>query len=139
MSCEQELSGTDLKIIQYSIVNVNPYIDDCDEDERKKGEVTKGEVKEGEGNEEEQAETKAGWNRRVLFTDTISTTQDMTEADFTAWVIALNFQRPEARKVKHCDKQYLRVCYTVQCRLPVPEANYPKRQVEVLERMLKKM
>lgn len=123
MSCEADLSGTDLKIIQYSIVTVDPYLKDCDYDDDEPCE----DEEEGRGHHPYQSP-------RVLFgPSTISTTQDMTEADFTAWVIALNFGNPTARKVGRCEKQYLRVCYSVQCRLPMPDANYKKRQVEILE------
>lgn len=99
MSCDQDLSGTDLKVVQYTIVSVNPYTED------------------GE--------------RIIAGPDTVATSDDMNPTDFTAWVIALYIQRyPE--RIPHRDKQYLRVCYCVQCRLTVPDADYDKQQVDAL-------
>ena len=110
MACDQDLSGTDLKIIEYTIVSVDPNIEDDD------------------------------W--RVLQpTKTVATTQDMTENGFTAWVIALFFQQPsEARdraerrlgKDDENWKQYLRVCYCVQCRMAIPETDCCQEQANAL-------
>jgi hypothetical protein len=110
MSCDADhLSGCDLKVISYWIINANPYIDDCEEFE------------------------EGTTDSRILFgPKTISTTQNLSEADFTAWVIALNIQE-DPEKVKHCDKQYLRVCWALVCRVPLPMANYPKKELEVAQ------
>lgn len=93
MSCDKDLSGTDLKIVEYSIVSVEPNLPD---------------------------------DRRIIVpTKTIATTQDLDESGFTAWVIADNCGslRPS---------QYLRVCYCVQCRFPVADANWDKQQTDAL-------
>jgi hypothetical protein len=122
MACDQDLSGTDLKIIEYTIVSVDPNIEND------------------------------AW-RVIQSTQTVATTQDMTENGFTAWVIALFFQRPsEARtlaeerfgKVDRAYaeerlgrdyeswKQYLRVCYCVQCRMAIPETDCCQEQANAL-------
>jgi hypothetical protein len=91
MSCDKDLSGTDLKIIEYTIVSVDPDIQDDD--------------------------------LRVLQPmRTVATTEDMNENGFIAWVIAIYFQQPEHRRLGEGEnwKQYLRVCYCVQCRMPIP-------------------
>lgn len=105
MSCDKDLSGTDLKVVEYSIVSVDPDIEDDD--------------------------------RRLLYGPAlITTTEDMTEADFAAWVIALYIQRPRPeilhRMVEHEEKQYLRVCFYVQCRMTIPDVNYEKQQAKQL-------
>lgn len=110
MACDTDLSGTDLKIIEYTIVSVDPDIEDDD------------------------------W--RVLQpATTVATTQDMTENGFTAWVIALFFQRTsEARqraeerfgKEGENWKQYLRVCYCVKCRMAIPETDCCQEQANAL-------
>ena len=112
-SCDADaLSGCELKVIQYSIINANPYIEDCEDDDDDD-------------------------DRRVLFgPNTISTTQNLSPEAFTAWVIALNIQK-DPDKVRHCDKQYLRVCWSIVCRVPLPAANYPKRELEVAQRQVK--
>ncbi|HYL05417.1 MAG TPA: hypothetical protein VE075_05225, partial [Thermoanaerobaculia bacterium] len=106
MSCSacdpSATTSSELKIIQYSIVNVDPYIEDCDLDD------------DGEG-------PAAG---RVIYSGTLSTTQDLSDADLTAWVIAMYFQRPDHKRLRHCEKQYLRVCSFVECRVPMPRPNY---------------
>lgn len=105
MSCDRDLSGSDLKVVQYTIVSVDPYINDA---------------------------------RRIVYGPaTIATSDDMTETDFTAWVIALYCQGhgPKGEERHHLtpeEKQYLRVCYCVDCRLTVPEADYDKQQVDAL-------
>lgn len=96
MSCDKDLSGTDLKIIEYSIVTVDPNTSDCD--------------------------------RIIQKTQTVATTDDMDENGFIAWVIAKYFQEPDHRKIRHEEKQYLRVCYCVQCRFTIPDLNYQKQQ-----------
>jgi hypothetical protein len=103
MSCDKDLSGKDLKIVEYSIITVNPDIQNDDE-------------------------------RILQGTKTIATSDDMNDTDFTAWVIALFIQRHPDR-VRHQDKQYLRVCYSVQCRLTMPEVNYQKKQADALDRI----
>lgn len=103
MSCDTDLSGKDLKIVEYTIVSVNPNIQDD--------------------------------NERILQgTRTIATSDDMNDTDFTAWVIALFIQKHPDR-VRHQDKQYLRVCYCVQCRMTMPEVNYQKKQADALDRI----
>ena len=103
MSCDTDLSGKDLKIVEYTIVTVNPNIQDD--------------------------------NERILQgTRTIATSDDMNDTDFTAWVIALFIQKHPDR-VRHQDKQYLRVCYCVQCRMTMPEVNYQKKQADALDRI----
>lgn len=110
MACDTDLSGTDLKIIEYTIVSVDPTIEDD------------------------------AW-RVIQKTTTVATTQDMTENGFTAWVIALFFQRPseerdraEKRFGREDEnwKQYLRVCYCVQCRMAIPETDCCQEQANAL-------
>ena len=98
--CDQDLSGCELKVVQYTIVSADPYIED--------------------------------W-RRVLTPQplTIATTDDLTDADFTAWVIAKYIQE-HPDKLRGHEKQYLRVCYQVMCRLAMPCADFEKEQVEAL-------
>lgn len=114
MSCDKDLSGTDLKVVEYSIVSVSPNLQNDSE--------------------------------RLLYGPAvITTTEDMTEGDFNGWVIALYLQaktdgaerdvyirRP---KVAHNEKQYLRVCYCVQCRMALPDVNYEKKQADALDRI----
>ncbi len=116
--CETTVGSAELKIIQYSIVNVDPYIEDCDFDDDEKD---------------------SGAAGRVIYSGTLSTTQDLTDADLTAWVIAMYFQRPDHKRMRHCEKQYLRVCSFVECRVPMPKPNYQQRQVEVLEQISRKL
>ena len=110
MACDQDLSGTDLKIIEYTIVSVDPNIEYDEE-------------------------------RILQETTTVATTQDMTENGFTAWVIALFFQRPSDARRRAEErlgvddenwKQYLRVCYSVQCRMPIPETDSSQEQANAL-------
>jgi len=96
MSCDKDLSGTDLKIVEYSIVTVDPNTSD---------------------------------SRRIIQpTKTVATTDDMDENGFIAWVIAKYFQDPDHKPISHDEKQYLRVCYCVQCRFTIPDVNYQKQQ-----------
>ena len=110
MACDQDLSGTDLKIIEYTIVSVDPDIEN-------------------------------DWERVLQPTTTVATTQDMTENGFTAWVIALFFQRPSEDRRRAEErlgvedenwKQYLRVCYCVQCRMPIPYPDCCQEQANAL-------
>jgi len=97
MACDTDLSGTDLKIVEYTIVSVDPNIQrDAD--------------------------------YIIEETQTIATTEDMNENGFIAWVIALYFQKPDHKKLTPSQKQYLRVCYCVQCRMPVPDEDCCKTQ-----------
>jgi len=103
MSCDKDLSGTDLKIIEYTIVSVDPNIEDD--------------------------------NRRILQPmTTVATTEDLNENGFIAWVIALYFQQPEHRRLGEGEnwKQYLRVCYCVQCRMPIPTVDCCQEQANAL-------
>lgn len=108
MSCDKDLSGTDLKVVEYSIVSVDPDTEHDDE--------------------------------RLLYGPAIiTTTDDMNDSDFTAWVIARYFQAPvddplrrRKAKIEHGEKQYLRVCYCVQCRMTIPDVNYQKTQANRL-------
>jgi hypothetical protein len=115
-TCCDDGGPSELKIIDYSILNVDPYLGDCDEEEE-------------------------GVSPRVLYSGTVTTTQDMSDEAFTAMVIAMYFQQPpeKRRKIPHCDKQYLRVCQYVQCRVPIPRANYQRKQVEVLEQISRRL
>lgn len=106
-NCDQDLSGCELKVVQYTIVCVDPYISD---------------------------------SRRILSgPNTIATSDDMTDADFTAYVIALFLQEDPPPDVPHCDKQYLRVCYCVQCRLTMPCPDYEKQQVDALRQIAREL
>lgn len=102
MACDKDLSGTDLKVVEYSIVSVSPNIQ---HDEL-----------------------------RLIYSDTITTTEDMNDADFATWVIAMYIQKHPDR-IRHDQKQYLRVCYCVQCRFSIPEVNYQKKQADALDRI----
>ena len=97
MACDMDLKGSDLKIIEYTIVSVDPNI------QRDKDYI-------------------------IQETQTISTTQDMTENGFIAWVIAMYFQKPDHKRLTPGQKQYLRVCYCVKCRMPIPEEECCKTQ-----------
>jgi hypothetical protein len=103
MACDTDLSGTDLKIIEYTIVSVDPNIE---EDEL----------------------------RILQPMRTVATTEDMTENGFIAWVIALYFQQPEHRRIGEGEnwKQYLRVCYCVQCRMAIPTVDCCQEQANAL-------
>jgi len=69
--------------------------------------------------------------RIILPSHTIATSSDMTPADFTAYVIAS--QRGENReRLERYDPEYLRVCFWVICRYPVPCVNYEKEQAQAL-------
>lgn len=95
--CDQDLSGCDLKIVQYSIVSVDPYLKD---------------------------------SRRILAgPETIATSDDMNEADFTAFVLATYMADHD---IPPRERQYIRVCYSVQCRLTMPCTDYDKDQVKAL-------
>lgn len=95
--CDQDLSGCDLKIVQYSIVSVDPYLKD---------------------------------SRRILVgPETIATSDDMTESDFTAFVLS-NYMSDH--RIPPRERQYIRVCFTVQCRLTMPCTDYDKDQVKAL-------
>jgi hypothetical protein len=103
MSCDKDLSGTDLKIIEYTIVSVDPNIEDD--------------------------------NLRILQPmTTVATTEDLNENGFIAWVIAIYFQQPEHRRLGEGEnwKQYLRVCYCVQCRMPIPTVDCCQEQANAL-------
>jgi hypothetical protein len=103
MACDTDLSGTDLKIIEYTIVSVDPDIQYDEE-------------------------------RILQSMRTVATTEDMTENGFIAWVIAMYFQQPEHRRLGEGEnwKQYLRVCYCVQCRVPMPAADCCQDQANAL-------
>jgi hypothetical protein len=95
--CDQDLSGCDLKIVQYSIVSVDPYLKD---------------------------------SRRILVgPETIATSDDMSESDFTAFVLS-NYMSDH--RIPPRERQYIRVCFTVQCRLTMPCTDYDKDQVKAL-------
>ncbi len=106
-SCDQDLSGCELKVVQYTIVSVDPYMQDCD--------------------------------RILAGPMTIATADDMSDADFTAYVIALYLQEDPPPKIPHCDKQYLRICFCVQCRLTMPCPDYEKQQVDALRQIARKI
>jgi hypothetical protein len=102
---DKNLSGTDLKIVEYSIVSVSPDIEDD--------------------------------NERILQgLRTVATSEDMNESDFSAWMIA-RFMDKHGDRLGHKDKQYIRVCYSVQCRLSMPEVNYQKKQADALTKISK--
>jgi hypothetical protein len=69
--------------------------------------------------------------RVVVTGQTVATTDDLTEADFTAWAIAKS-QREYPEKFKCRIPKYLRVCYSVNCRLNMPCTDYQKEQVDAL-------
>lgn len=98
--CDNDLSGCELKVVQYSIVSVDPYLKDV---------------------------------RRMVTREprTIATSEDMTDADFTAYVIAKAMREDPARFRRYKTK-YLRVCYSVICRLTMPCSDYDKEQVDAL-------
>jgi hypothetical protein len=98
--CDNDLSGCELKVVQYSIVSVAPYLRDV-----------------------ERMVTK--WPRTVAISD------DMTDSDFTAYVIA-QAVRDNPEKFKKYKTKYLRVCYSVICRLAMPCLDYEKDQVKAL-------
>ena len=63
----------------------------------------------------------------------VMVTKAMTEDEFVAWVIALYFQTEEGRKaVKHTEKQYLRVSYSVADRWDKPCEDWEEDRVRVL-------
>lgn len=101
MSCDKDLSGTDLKIVEYTIVTVDPDIEDDD-------------------------------LRIIQPMQTVATTEDMNENGFIAWVVALYFQKPDHRPLTPKEKQYLRVCYCVECRMPIPEVDCCQEQANAL-------
>lgn len=101
--CDQNLSGCDLKVVQYSIVSVDPYID----------------------NDHERIVLP---RHPVL---TLATQDDMTDADFTAYAIALA-QRRFPRQMDLYRAEYLRVCFTVLCRFTLPCVDYEREQAEAL-------
>jgi hypothetical protein len=108
--CDQSLGGCELKIVWYTIVTVDPEFDD--DDRRNDG----GRIDAG---------------RIVIPGQTISTSSDMTPADFTAYVIAS--QRGENRaRLDRYDPEYLRVCFKVLCRYPLPCVDYEKEQAQAL-------
>ena len=104
MSFDKDLSGTDLKIVEYSIVSVDPDLED--------------------------------YERVLDKSETIATSDDMTESDFTSWVIA-KFIQDNPHKIDQKNKQYLRVSYYVQCRMSIPDANYERKQARALEKISK--
>jgi len=96
--CDQNLCGNELKIVQYTIASVGPYLKDDD--------------------------------RIILGPDVIAISDDMTDCDFTAYILAKNLESNRA-KFDGYDTQYLRVCYTVMCRLTIPCRDYERDQVDV--------
>ena len=118
-TCDQDLSGCELKVVQYTIVSVDPYLQDC--------------------------------HRILAGPMTIATTDDMTDGDFTAYAIALYLQDPKHHHHDHdhdhdhhhrrdrCESQYLRVCYSVQCRLTMPCPDYEKQQVDALRTIAREL
>jgi hypothetical protein len=100
--CDQNLSGCDLKIVQYTIVSVDPYID---RDWRR----------------------IVLPDHPILI---VATQDDMTDADFTAFAIA-RAQRLYPR-VRRYRAQYLRVCFKVLCRFTMPCVDYEREQADAL-------
>lgn len=103
--CSNDLSGCDvLKVVQYAVVSVNPYIEN--------------------------------WERIIVPSITVAITDDMTESDFTTFAIAHTEryyrERGERNPLDGRIDEYLRVCFSVFCRLNMPCANYEKQQAEVL-------
>jgi hypothetical protein len=98
--CDNDLSGCELKVVQYSIVSVAPYLKD--------------------------------FERMVTrLPRTVAISDDMTDADFTAYVIA-KAMREEPERFRRYKTKYLRVCYSVICRLAMPCTDYEKDQVKAL-------
>lgn len=103
--CSNDLSGCDvLKVVQYAIVSVNPYIEN--------------------------------WDRIIVPSITVAITDDMTESDFTTFAIAHTEryyrERGEPNPLRGRVDEYIRICYSVFCRLNMPCANYEKQQAEML-------
>lgn len=109
-SCsDQSLSGCDLKVVQYSIVTVGPYVPDIE--------------------------------RIIIDGKSVATSEDMTDTDFTAFVLAREMRENPA-KFAGVEARYLRVCYFVLCRLALTCEQYEKdtaqaerAQVLMLERI----
>jgi len=66
-------------------------------------------------------------------------TDNMTGEDFSSWVIADYFHEPDHERIDEEDKKYLRVSYSVTSTFAPEDANYPKKQVEVLEVIAKEL
>lgn len=112
--CDNDLSGCDLKVIQYTIVTADPDPDIDDTD------------------------------RILAGPEVIATSDDLDDSSFTAWVIARYLQGngkgngkggEKEKHLEHKAKQYLRVCYQVMCRLDVPCVNYQSQQAHQLSRI----
>ena len=102
---DRNLSGNDLKVVEYSIVSVKPELRD---DHR----------------------LLTGHHPYL-----ISFTDDMTGEDFVTWIVASYLQTPEgiAKKVQHKDKKYLRVCWRVMCRFSIEDTDYQEKQADYLK------
>jgi len=103
--CDNDLSGCELKVVQYTIVTVNPDPEIKDQ------------------------------KRMLSGPKVVTTSDDLTAADFTAWVIARFLRKPRRRPKIYYESQYLRVCYNVLCRLEMPCVNYQSQQASQLSRI----
>jgi hypothetical protein len=101
--CDQNLSGCDLKVIQYSIVSVDPYIDD-----------------------DHLRIVLPGHPVLIL-----ATQDDLDDSSFTAYAIA-RAQRQYPEEMDRYRAEYLRVCYTLLCRFTLPCVDYAREQAEAL-------
>ena len=101
---DKDVSGCELKIIQYTIVDADPDPGTKDSDRILEGPKV------------------------------IATSDDLTDSSFTAWVIALYM---ENHHVPPSKTQYLRVCYTVTCRIELPCVNYEQQQAVQLSNLVK--
>lgn len=102
--CDQDLSGCDLKIVQYTIVSIDPFISD---------------------------------DKRVLEgPKAIAISDDLDEGDFKARVLGdYHHHHKECEHSKSEKRQYLRVCYHVECRFDSSCDDYEKSQAQSLERI----
>lgn len=105
--CDNDLSGCELKVIQYTIVTADPNPDINDSD------------------------------RILSGPDVVATSDDLSDSSFTAWVIAKYLQTPGVKHPPHDSKQYLRVCYQVLCRVDMPCVNYQQQQAKQLANIAK--
>lgn len=101
---DKDVSGCELKIIQYTIVDADPNPG----------------MKDSE--------------RIIEGPKVIATSDDLTDSSFTAWVIALYM---ENHRVPPEKTQFLRVCYTVTCRIELPCVNYEQQQAVQLSNLVK--
>lgn len=77
-------------------------------------------------------------NRIIIEPKTIAFSDDMTDADFTAWVIAENCAEIN-RKVPPGDRKYLRVAYQVFARFAEEQRNLQEEQVAALWDIARKL